>query len=231
MEMNTKVFALLCVVMVLVAMTPPAQAGVTVQVTAFGEVEFSQITPPPLGTAGPGDPATMSFTVDSDVFTDSGSFPTRGYAINHASFSLMLGPATVGLQNPFPAGQTPYFVLRDNDPAVDGFFTSLNNVDFPIGLPLDQAGSLGQLASQYQITYTGDKLASLDILGALGTYDFTGLTTFEWAIGDGPFVEAEIVFDHMTISAEQPAIPEPAGLGLLGVALLAAGTVKKRREL
>ena len=230
--MNTKVFALLCVVMVLVAMTPPAQAGVVVQVTAFGEVEFNQITPPPLGNASPGDPATMSFTVDSDVFTDSGSFPVRGYAIDHASFSLMLGPANIGLQNPFPAGQTPYFVLRDNDPAVDGFFLDTNiDAASAVGLPLDQTGIFAQFKNNYRVTYAGDKLASLDILGALGTYDFTGLTSFQWTIDDGPFNAAGIVFDHMTISAAAPTIPEPAGLGLIGVALLAARTMRRRRGL
>ena len=226
--MNARMCAVLCVVMVVVAMAAPVQAGVTVQVTAFGEVEFNQITGPPLGNASAGDPVIMSFTVDSDVFTDSATFPTRGYDINHASFSLVLGPAAVGLQNPFPAGQTPYFVLRDNDPAVDGFFTSLNNVDSPFSLPLDQTGIFAQFANNYQLTYTGDTLASLDILDALGTYDFTGLNSFQWTIDDGPFNAASIAFERMTIVSTAPVIPEPASLSLVGLGGLLA--LRRRRN-
>jgi len=41
----------------------------------------------------------------------------------------------VPLQSPFPVGQTPYFVIRNNDPAVDGFYIS-TDVDGPNSLPL-----------------------------------------------------------------------------------------------
>ena len=49
-------------------------------------------------------------------------------------------------------------------------------------------------------TYGGSLLSSLDILDAQGTYDFTGLTVFNWAIEDGPFSPLGMVFDDFTIS-------------------------------
>jgi hypothetical protein len=102
---------------------------------------------------------------------NSASFPTRGYVIAEDQFTLTLGPVTVGLQDPFPAGQQPFFVLRDNDPAVDGFFVS-TNVDFPNGLPLDEPGGLDPFFRLgCELGYTGDTLSSLDILDALGVYD------------------------------------------------------------
>jgi len=115
---------------------------------------------------------------------------------------LTLGSATAGLAMPYPMGRTPYFVLRDNDPAVDGFFFADNNVDFPFpGLPLDEPGRFGPFASNFLVTYTGDTLISLDILDALGTYTFDGLTVFNYTVGDGPFDAIGLIFEQMTITA------------------------------
>lgn len=226
--MSTRTLALLSAVVVAVATAVPAHAGVAVQVTATGEVEFNQINVGPLAAVNAGDLATMTFDLDSDLYLDSLVFPTRGYEIDQPSFSLALGSTTVGLQNPFPAGETPYLVLRNNDPAVDGFFLDTNvDTGSPDGLPLDQAGSSGQFMDNYVVTYTGATLSSLDILDALGTYDFTGLTTFTWQLGDGPVEAMLIIFRDMTITATDVVVPEPASLGLLGLALLA---VRRKRS-
>jgi hypothetical protein len=183
------------------AIAGTAGAGVTVDVTVTGFVEFNQIGAPPLGDANPGDPASLTFSVDSDVFMDSMNFPTRGYEIDQSSFVLTLGAVSIGLADPFPGGQTPYFVIRNDDPAVDGFFTS-TNLDFPLGVPLNQMGIFGLFLNNYSVTYTGDTLGSLGILDALGTYDFDGLTVFNWTVDDGPFNAMGLVFEQMTISAE-----------------------------
>lgn len=187
-------------------------AGI-VTVTITGEVEYNQITFPPFGGNGAGSPVTLTFTLDSHVFTNSPNFPTRGYAIDPASFVLTVGSAVVGLQSPFPAGETAYFVLRNNDPAVDGFFIA-TSVDFPIGVPLSVSGQFGALENDFSVGYTGDTLSSLDILDALGSYDFTGLTNFNWTINDGPFGPVGIVFGSMTIV---PAPGALAALALLGL--------------
>jgi hypothetical protein len=177
----------------------PMHADV-VEVTVDGTVGFNQIGAPPLGDANSGDPVQITFQVNSNNFMNSPNFPTRGYVIDQTSFTMTLGAVTVGLENPFPAGMTPYFVLRDNDPAVDGFFVA-TSVDFPTGVPLDQTGIFGQFLNNYSVGYDGATLTSLDILDALGTYDFTGLQVFGWAINDGPFDAMGIDFVQMTIES------------------------------
>jgi hypothetical protein len=182
------------------AMTVPA-AATLVEVTVTGEVEFNQINPLPLGNVNGGDPVTATFVVDSDVFTDSGVFPTRGYPIIPESFSLTMGSVTIGFEDPL--GETPHFVLRDNDPAVDGFLIgSSPDVGFPNGAPIDQTGVFDQFRWVYATTYGGATLSSLDVLDAQGTYDFTGLTVFSMRIADGHVESAMgMVFEEMTIAA------------------------------
>ncbi len=176
-----------------------ADAGVTVEVTVRGTVEFDLLTAPPLGLVADNEHATLKFRVDSDTFVNSGLFPTRGYAIDKASFSLSFDSAAVSLKNPFPAGTTPYFVLRNNDPGVDGFFTS-TNVNDPAGQALSQNGSFGALASSFSVTYPSSFLPSLDILDALGTYDYTGLSVFHWSVDDGPVEPMGMIFETLTIA-------------------------------
>ena len=204
-------------------------AGVPVQVTINGEVEFNLINPnnSRLGNVMVGDAAAMSFLVDSDMFVDSMSFPTRAYEIDQASYDFTLGGESLGLQSPFPVGQTPWFVLRDNDPAVDGFFVS-DNPNFPNGVPTDEAGAFGQFKAAASVTYDGSTLSSLDILDALGTYDFTGLTVFNYTVVDGPVDAIGVIFSDMTIEA----IPEPnATFSILTALVFTASVVRRRRSL
>jgi len=180
-------------------MTGAAEAGVTVEITVKGTVEFDLLTAPPLGLVADNENATLKFRVDSDTFVNSGLFPTRGYAIDKASFSLTFDSAAVSLKNPFPAGTTPYFVIRNNDPGVDGFFTS-TNVNDPAGQALSQNGSFGALQSAFSVTYPASELPSLDILDALGTYDYTGLSVFNWTVDDGPVTPMGMIFETLTIA-------------------------------
>lgn len=215
---------------VLVLLTAPAAAE-TVDVSVTGTVAQNQITGGELGGVSPGDSVSMTFTVDSSVFTDSASFPTRGYPIDAASFSMVLGTATVALQDPFPAGQTPYFTLRNDDPAVDGFFVA-TSFDFPVGVPLDEVGIFGNFVDSFSVTYDGSTLSSLDVLGALGTYDFTGLTVFNFTVDDGPFNPLIIDFEQMTIGVQAAGVPTLSGWGLLALAalLLTLGCFSLRRR-
>lgn len=179
-----------------------------VNVEVTGSVEYNQVTSGLFASVTSGDPATISIAVDSNVFINSSSFPTRGYVVN--DYMLTLGAVAVGLQNPFPSGETPYFVLRNNDPAVDGFFIS-RNVDFPNGLPLNEVGRFGNFASNFLVTYDQGRLPSLDILDALGVYDFTGLQVFSFSVQDGPFDAIGLIFEQMVIST--PLSVEPASWG------------------
>jgi hypothetical protein len=186
-----------------VLLAPVAAAGTIVQVTIHGTVAFNQINKVPFNTVTAGQAATLSFKLDSDVFVNSPSFPTRGYVIDQSSFALTFPSASVPLQSPFPAGKTPYFVLRNNDPAVDGFLLS-TDVNGPVAPPLAPTGSFGQFTSYFLVTYGGSKLSSLDILGAVGTYDFTGLSVFGWSVDDGPVSPLGIDFVSMTIEVVTP---------------------------
>jgi hypothetical protein len=203
-----------------------------VEVTITGEVEFNQINSGPLAAVNAGETATTSFIIDSSVFDDNPNFPTRGYDIDQGSFSLAFDSVTVGLQAPFPIGQTPYFVIRNDDPAVDGFFLS-TILDGPMGVPTDVTGGFGQFIDAFSVTYTGDTLTSLNILDALGTYDFTNLTVFNYTIDDGPFNPLGIVFEQMTI-AEPAGNAVPAvstwGAMVLTIAITVAGTLVFRRR-
>ncbi|MFT5478573.1 MAG: hypothetical protein ACI8Y8_003941 [Planctomycetota bacterium] len=213
-----------CVVTLVAVTATPTALAETVTVTLQGVVEDNQIGTGDLGGADVDDPVTLTFRVDSDGFTNSASFPTRGYDIDMPSFAMALGGAVVNLQSPFPAGQTPYFTLRDNDPAVDGFFVA-TSVDFPIGVPLDEVGSLGNFIGNFSVAYRGTTISSLDILDAVGSYDFTGLSVFNWTVDDGPFNPMLITFQSMTItrgSAPVPTLPE-WGLIALTVLMGAAG--------
>jgi hypothetical protein len=205
----------LAVLAALAVFAAPALAT-PVEVEITGAVEFNQINFGVFADVNPGDDAVMTFLLDSDDFFNSPNFPTRGYVIDHASYSFMLGSVTVGLQDPFPAGQTPYFVLRDNDPAVDGFFLS-TNVDFPFGVPLSEEGQIEQFTGNFSVAYDNDPLPSLDILDAAGVYQFDGLTSFNFTIGDGPFDAMGLIFEQLTITV----VPAPASLLLLAPFALA----------
>ena len=208
MNSFTKLFALAVATLAAVA-TAGARAEI-VNVELRGSVEWNQITGAPLNGALLGQNATLSFSVDSTNFQNNPQFPTRGYIIDQSSFKLAFPTFSVGLQNPYPANSTPFFVIRNNDPAVDGFFIS-EGTGFFDGVPLNQTGGFGQFANEFHVTYEGTRLPSLNIMDALGHYDFTGLSVFNWTIDDGPFNALGILFNDMTISA----VPEPASAGLL----------------
>ncbi len=205
---------------VLAASTLAANAT-PVLVEIRGEVYGNQINEGVLGNVNAGETVTYSFTVDSGNFVN-GFFPTRGYVINQDSFTLNFsGGTSIGL-NPGFAGPA-YFVLRDNDPAVDGFFLS-QGLDFPSGMPLAQAGRFGDFEASFSVAYPQDFLPSLDILDAVGFYDFTGLSVFGMGIDDGP-IEGVLGIDFvsMTISV----VPAPSAMALLGLGGLVA--VRRRR--
>ena len=109
----------------------------------------------------------------------------------------------MGLADPFPVGETPYFTLVDGFPVADGFFVSTSPFS-PGGVPLEQ----DPINLNLDLGYTGDTLGSLDILDAEGTYDFGGLTRFGfnlWAISPSN-VGMEIDFAQMTITALPVAV-------------------------
>jgi hypothetical protein len=187
-------------VTLLVAGTAQAEV-VTVEV--IGQVTFNVIGDPPLGNIGPGEQVVMSFAVDSDNFVDGVPGDTRGYEIDQTSFVLSFSSGLeMGLLDPFPGGQTPFFTLVDGFPVSDGFFVSTSPIS-PGGVPLEQE----PINCNLDLGYEGDTLGSLDILDALGVYGFDGLTRFGfnlWAIFPDN-IGMEMDFEQMTIMT--PPVP------------------------
>ncbi len=206
---------------VIIAGIASAAQATPVLVEIFGEVDFNQITPGQLGMVNAGETAHLSFMLDSTSFIDSAMFPTRGYDIDLNSLDLSFsGGTSIGAN---PLAPPSYFVLRDNDPAVDGFFTGGSVDGFPSGIELNQVGVFENFASSFSVTYGNDPLSSLNILDAVGTYDFTGLTVFGMTITDGPFDAMGLIFSSMTITQ----VPAPSTALPLVVAGLAA--TRRRR--
>jgi hypothetical protein len=194
-----------------------------ITVSTRGQVTFNAIGTPPLNGVGVGNSAVMSFNVDSNIFVDGIPGDLRSYAIDQSSFSLRFQPSgvTVGLLNPFPAGQTPYFTLVDGFPVSDGFFVSTSTVS-PGGVPISQT----PLQANLDLGYGGSTLSSLNILDALGTYGFGGLTRFGFnlwqTIPDN--VRLDMDFVDLTIAR----VPEPTALGVaVGAGLV---TLTRRRR-
>jgi hypothetical protein len=72
----------------------------TVQVEVVGSVDFNGIRTGEFAGIPSGTPASMSFLVDSNNFTNGTLFPTRGYAIDPASFVLNIGTESAAMLQP-----------------------------------------------------------------------------------------------------------------------------------
>lgn len=216
------------------ALTLPVSADI-VRVQMVGAVEFNISNPnnpntnPDILSIQVGQILTYSFLVDSDVYQNSANFPVRGYEIIQNSFSVTTnGGFSTGLANPFPGGATPYFVIRNNDPGVDGFYLTWGGVDFPDGLPIDEPGLFGDpFQAAFQTSYNVNTLSSLDILAAQGTYTYGNggagtLESFYFNLVDLGFEVVGIDYQYTTISA----IPAPASLALLAP----LGLMRRRRR-
>lgn len=185
--------------------------AVPVQVTVTGVVESSVIQGNQANVPD-GAPVVMSFQVDSTNFLNSPSFPTRGYPINLSSFNMTAGGQPINITNPQVSG-TAYFVLRNNDPAVDGFFVS-KNVDVPIPVDVNIPGLTPVHELDFSRTFNdGTPLPSLNILDALGSYDFSNISSYNWTIGRFGNPGALYTYETITLAA----VPEPATAGALFV--------------
>ncbi len=201
-----------------------ASANELYRIEMNGVIEYNQARDNEFANLLPGDDLSYSFIVDGGVYQDSENFPVRGYEIMNDSFLISGagGSVQAGLADPFPFGATPYFVIRDNDPAVDGFYLTWGGVDFPGGLPTDQPGLFGDpFEAAFEVSYDGATLGSLDIADATGTYDYTGIQSFYFNLVDLGFEAVGIEYVNMTITK----IPAPATL----VALVPVALLRRRR--
>ncbi len=210
-------FRLTSIVLVIVGLISATSfaSAVPVQVTAFGSVGFNLIQGQLAGVQS-GAPVTLSFQVDSNDFIDGPNFPVRGYAIDLSTFELNVGGVTVPVIDPQPFG-TPYFVLRDNDPAVDGIYLTRGGVEFPAPLAVTIPGLTPQhelsLARSFNV---GTAFDSLDILDAVGSYGTEDIGSFLFTLGRFGNAGLESSVDGFTITV----VPEPTSLSLLAAAVV-----------
>jgi hypothetical protein len=202
-----------------------ASASATiVQVDIVGSIDFGGVPVGQWANVAPNAQVVQSFQLDSNNFVDSGLFPVRGYEVIASSFSLTIDGISAGMADPYPFGQTPYFVVRNDDPGVDGFFMTNNINGFEEPIYTTEPALLDPFfGTIFNVAYEQERLDSLDILGAVGTYDFTGLSVFNWGLADGPVQPMGFIFDEWSISV----VPAPSSLALLSFAGL---TITRRRR-
>lgn len=189
-----------------------------INVTVTGTVTFrASNLGAPLSGVAVGNTGVMSFQVDSANFVDGIPGDLRSYPIIESTFALEFQSSgvTVGLVDPFPTGQTPYFTIVEGFPVGDGFFVSTFTTS-PGGVPISQS----PLQANLDLGYEGTTLTSLNILDVQGTYGFGGLTRFGYNIWQASpdNVRLDMDFESLTIQA----IPEPAQGCFLAVTGLVA---------
>lgn len=179
-----------------------------VHVHITGSVESNQFTTGLLAGVPANTPVDLRFDVDSDIFLAS---PTpslinrvRGYRVINSTFMLTIGGRSVPLQgNP-----VWYFVIRNDDPGVDGFFFSVGT-DVPTTIPVN-IGLTG-FGVEYSRTFANaTTLQSLDVLGAQGTWSgFTNLSVYNFNIARNELVTPCIMTpESITIQAEVPCLAD-----------------------
>lgn len=201
--------------------TAGSATAVPVEVNIFGEVDFNQIRGG-LTEVTRGAPVNLSFQVDSDAFVDSLNFPTRGYAIELDTFELTVGGISIGIVDPQPFGPA-LFVLRDNDPAVDGIFISRDvNGPRPIAVTIPGLQAVHELNLSRSFSI-GTAFSSLDILDATGSFGTESIGSFNFSLGRFGGSGLESTVDGFTITA----IPEPTSFAFFGLGCL---TLLRRRH-
>ena len=139
--------------------------------------------------------------MDASDYQNNPVYPTRGYPILADSFRLVVGDASVGLLQPLPT--MPYFVLRNNDPRVDGFFIGTNlHSDNEILLDIGVAN----YGVAFKRTFSSpDVLPSLDILQAQGTYHSELMSSYNWTVEFGEnSTPLGINYESITVALAPP---------------------------
>ncbi|MFZ4575117.1 MAG: GC-type dockerin domain-anchored protein [Phycisphaerales bacterium] len=174
-----------------------------VHVHITGSVESNQFVTGLLAGIPANAPVDLRFDVDSAVFINS---PTpslanrvRGYRVINSTFVLTIGGRNVPLQGA-PAWN---FVIRNNDPGVDGFFFSAGT-DVPTQIPV--AINVAGYGVEYSRTFnSAATLPSLNILDAQGSWAFNNLSVYNFNIARGELsVPCIMTPETITIAVEAP---------------------------
>lgn len=205
----------------LIAFSTSTALAAGVRVTVTGSVESNAFPANGTNTFGgilAGSPVTLTLELDSTQFLDSPNLPgrTRGYVIQPGTMRLTAGTASATRLENTPA----YFVLRNNDPRVDGFFLSQGtDIDTSIPLQMIPAGFGVQFSRTFDINTPAptpdDSLTSLNILDALGSWQFNDISSYNFAVGIGEFnLPMILAYESITIATLCPAdLDDGSGTG------------------
>lgn len=195
--------AILGVVGAVVCLGSVVQAE-TVRVVVTGEVESNGFTTGTYAGVPSGAPVTMTIDLDSTNFLDSAALPgrTRGYRFFASTFSLQIGTITSTL-TPSAVG---FFVVRNDDPRVDGFFIS-QGTDIDTMVPLDMTPTNFGIA--FSRTFNNPlpppaldpTLPSVDILDAVGSWAFDNISSYNFTVERNEIITPMILaYQTITIS-------------------------------
>ncbi len=191
----------------------PAVADI-VRVECIGEVEFTQVSFGEFADVISGDPVIATWLVDSEDYMDHPTFGVRAYPLILGSMEVTIGSVgPIAMVDPQPFGRTAYFNMRNADPVADGFFLDCNT-DYdvwPVQIMVP-ANIDPYFGFKWTIGYEGDTFDSLDIVDAVGTYDFTGLTSFYTGLMDA-FADAMGFIPSQTIISIETVATEEASWG------------------
>lgn len=186
----------------------------TVRVVVTGEVESNGFTTGNYAGVPSGAPVSMVIDLDATNFVDSALLPgrTRGYRFYASTFSLHIGAISTTL-TPSAAG---FFVVRNDDPRVDGFFIS-QGTDIDTMVPLDMVPTNFGIA--FARTFNNPlpppaldpTLPSVDILDAVGTWGFENISSYNFTIERNESITPMILaYERITISVLSSCAPCPA---------------------
>jgi len=183
-----------------------------VHVRITGRVESNQFTTGLLAGVPANAPVELRFAVDSANFITSPT-PTlvnrvRGYRVINSSFSLVIGGRNVPLLN----NPQWNFVIRNNDPDIDGFFFSVGT-DLPTQIPVNI--NVPNFGVEYSRTFAGSTtLPSLNLLDYPGQWAFDDISSYNFNIARGEMSVPTIMTpETITIYTDPPCRADHNGSG------------------
>jgi len=198
----------------LIALSLTLFAGIAgaemVSVEIVCTVDYNQARNGILVDVQSGDVATATFMVDSENYIDSTSYGVRSYIVDPATFSLTVGSVgPIPMVVPQPDNATVYFVVRESDPAVDGFFLSVIQ-EWPWVFPsLDIAGTIAPfMGYHYEVDYANHVLPTKDITQLAGTYQRTDMERYYCSVNDDWADVLGLIYQMTVITTQTVPVEE-----------------------
>ncbi|HYD01318.1 MAG TPA: GC-type dockerin domain-anchored protein [Phycisphaerales bacterium] len=194
----------------------PTVLAAPVRVTVMGTVEYNSFNSGTFAqsVAPAGSPVVMTIELDSTDYLDSPNLPgiTRGFRFGPEDFSLRIADAQTTLA---AGGPQAYFVLRNDDPRVDGVFISQGtDIDTQVPLAITPVG----FGIAFQRTFDGappppstdpdPTFTSLELTEAVGSWGLENLSAY-----------------HMAVQQNEVVVPMGIGYETLTIELLCAADV------